>query len=73
MRFHVSGEASKTFGKNGDLNPPDELMAVVDIENQNPRRVGAAFLLCPIGHAEVEISFRSGLTEDEGGESDKQA
>ena len=71
MRFETPGETSQAFGKNGELNPPDEFMSVVDIENQNPGRIGPAFLLRAVGHAEVEIPFRSGLTGDEGGDREE--
>ena len=33
MHFEVAGETAQAFGKNGNLNAPDELMAVVDIED----------------------------------------
>jgi hypothetical protein len=73
MHFEVAGETAKAFGKNGDVNAPDELMAVVDIEDQNAGRIGTAFLLGPIGHAEVEVPLRLGLGGGEGsnGEEDR--
>jgi hypothetical protein len=40
-------------------------MAVIDIENQNSGRIGTALLLGSIGHAEVQIPFRSGLAGEE--------
>jgi hypothetical protein len=45
VHFQVPGEPAKTFAKNGNLNAPDELMAVVDIEDQNARRIRSALLL----------------------------
>ncbi len=61
MHLEVAGETAQAFGKNGDVNAPDELMAVVDIKDQNAGRIGTAFLLGPIGHAEVEVPFCLGL------------
>src|SRR5690348_3181191 len=71
MHFEVAGETAKAFGKNGDVNAPDELMAVVDIEDQDAGRIGSALLLGPIGHAEVEVPFRPGLGGGEGGEGEE--
>src|SRR5579859_147251 len=71
MRFEVAGETAKAFGKNGDINAPDELMAVVDIEDQNAGRIGTTFLLGPIGHTEVEVPFRPGLGGGEGGDGEE--
>ena len=33
MRFQVSGKSTKAFGENGDVDPPNKLMSVVDIED----------------------------------------
>src|SRR5213593_3000711 len=71
MCLEVPGKSPKALGKNRNLNAADQFMPVVDIENQNPRRIGTAFLLRPIGHAEVEISFGLGLAERERGDRQK--
>jgi hypothetical protein len=71
MRFQVSCKTSQTFRKDGDIDPPHKFMSVVDIENQDPRRIGAAFLLSSIGHAQVEIPLRPGLPEGEAGDCQK--
>src|SRR5215831_15989757 len=68
MHFQVAGKPAKAFGKYGDVNAPDELMAVVDIVDQNAGRIGSALLLGPIGHAEVEVPFRAGLGGGKGGD-----
>ena len=71
MHFEVAGETAKAFCKNWDVNAPDELMAVVDIEDQNAGRIGTAFLLGPIGHAEIEVPFCPGLGGGEGGDGEE--
>src|SRR5689334_3236743 len=71
MHFQVARESPQAFGKDGNVNAPDELMAVIDVEDQNARRIRSALLLGAIGHAEVKIPFRFGLGGRKSGDVDE--
>jgi hypothetical protein len=71
MHPEVAGETTKSFRKDGNLDTPDQLMAVVDIEDQNTGRIRTAFLLRAIRHAEVEVSLCSRLGGDNGSQGEQ--
>src|SRR5262249_3784088 len=68
MRLEVSREAAKTFPEDRNVDPPNELVAVVDVEDQDAG-ARAALLLSPNGRAQIEVMLGGGLA---GGESSQQ-
>ena len=70
-RLEVSREAAQAFFEDRDIDPPDELVPVIDIENENAR-AGTALLLSPIRHAEVEVAFGRRLAKGERDDGEKQ-
>ena len=63
MGLQVARETAKALAENRDIDPPDKLVPVVDIEDENPGAVRATLLLSAVGRAQVEVPFRLGLAE----------
>ena len=61
MGRQARGETPKAFLEDGDIDPANELMAVIDIEDQNAGAFSLALRLGRVGCAEVEITLRLGL------------
>ena len=67
MGLEVSGETAKAFLKGWDVDAAHELMALINIENQNAL-AGPIILLSGVGRAHVQISFGLRLSRGEGGD-----
>ena len=55
--LEVGSEAAQAFFEDRDIDAPHQLMAVIDIEDQNTGAVGLALNLGRIRCAEVEVAF----------------
>ena len=61
MRLEIPRKAAQPLLEDRNINPPDKLVPVINIENKNSCS-RTAFLLGTVGHAQIEVSFRLGLT-----------
>ena len=61
MGCRVRGKTSEAFLEDGDIDPTHELVAVVDIEDQNAGAFSLPLHLGRVGRAEVQVAPRLGL------------